>query len=417
MEIKIEEINIDHEFEQLLPPLTKEEYKNLENSILKYGMRDSIKLWEDQDSKIYIVDGHNRYNICNKNSINIEPYQLSFLDPTLFLSKSDVMRWMLDTQLGRRNLTPMQRFAIAQKYKSLYEEKAKQNLSDGGKGLTNLSKVNTRKEMAKTVGVSEGTYAKMDKIYHSSNEELKTKVQANEISIDKAFKSINNDSTEHKAAEFVSTDDCDKAIAELELKEKALQDQKERFYLIRQRLYDESSDDDIRCEAEEEKDGSIPNWFYNCWATYNFYLIKKNNRRLIIDFASCILESLEEINDWIKIIDSWEFHKKITPQEKKVLISKIYEVHKLVLEKKAAYEKYQQDIYNRKSNQTNRQIALNSIKISSEIRELINAGYRTLAKKYHPDTLNGDGQKMQLINDAKNTLDALIQLAEHQAAS
>lgn len=31
------------------------------------------------------------------------------------------MRWMLDIQLGRRNLSPIQRIAITEKYRPIYE--------------------------------------------------------------------------------------------------------------------------------------------------------------------------------------------------------------------------------------------------------------------------------------------------------
>lgn len=38
---------------------------------------------------------------------------------------------MIDTQLGRRNLTPIQKIAITEKYRKIYEEKAKENMNAG----------------------------------------------------------------------------------------------------------------------------------------------------------------------------------------------------------------------------------------------------------------------------------------------
>lgn len=38
------------------------------------------------------------------------------------------MEWMLDIQLGRRNLSPIQRIAVAEKYRPIYEKQAKENL-------------------------------------------------------------------------------------------------------------------------------------------------------------------------------------------------------------------------------------------------------------------------------------------------
>lgn len=38
------------------------------------------------------------------------------------------MEWMLDIQLGRRNLYAIQRIAVTEKYRPIYEKQAKQNL-------------------------------------------------------------------------------------------------------------------------------------------------------------------------------------------------------------------------------------------------------------------------------------------------
>jgi hypothetical protein len=52
------------------------------------------------------------------------------------------MRWMLDIQLGRRNLSPIQKIAVAEKYRPIYERQARDNLREGGRkgGLANSSK-------------------------------------------------------------------------------------------------------------------------------------------------------------------------------------------------------------------------------------------------------------------------------------
>lgn len=36
------------------------------------------------------------------------------------------MEWMINTQLGRRNLPPAQRLAVTEKYRPFYEKRAKQ---------------------------------------------------------------------------------------------------------------------------------------------------------------------------------------------------------------------------------------------------------------------------------------------------
>ena len=96
------------------------------------------------------------------------------------------MEWMLDIQLGRRNLSPIQRIAVAEKYRPIYERRAKENMSLGGKsyspkeGLQNSStlpkenKIDVRAKLAETAGVSTDTYSKGKKILDSDNEELKS---------------------------------------------------------------------------------------------------------------------------------------------------------------------------------------------------------------------------------------------------
>ena len=42
------------------------------------------------------------------------------------LKKEEVMEWMFDIQLGRRNLTSIQRIAVAEKKREYYERKAKE---------------------------------------------------------------------------------------------------------------------------------------------------------------------------------------------------------------------------------------------------------------------------------------------------
>ena len=40
--------------------------------------------------------------------------------------------WMLDIQLGRRKLSPIQRIAITEKYRPIYEKQARENQSKAG---------------------------------------------------------------------------------------------------------------------------------------------------------------------------------------------------------------------------------------------------------------------------------------------
>ena len=80
--LKIDDLVIDKEFEELLPVLTPEEFERLEQSVLKNGMLDPIKVWEEPNTGRYIIiDGHNRYNILKKNNLGFkywEDYKIMF---------------------------------------------------------------------------------------------------------------------------------------------------------------------------------------------------------------------------------------------------------------------------------------------------------------------------------------------------
>jgi site-specific DNA-methyltransferase (adenine-specific) len=89
---------IDKEFKGLIPPLTNEEFNQLEQNCIKDGILESIKVWQD-----VIIDGHNRHEIANKNGLDFTVTELSFENRT------DAIEWIILHQLGRRNLTEEQK--------------------------------------------------------------------------------------------------------------------------------------------------------------------------------------------------------------------------------------------------------------------------------------------------------------------
>ncbi|MFT5318100.1 MAG: hypothetical protein ACI8RA_001362 [Chlamydiales bacterium] len=95
-------VRIHPEFEKLIHPLSSEELIELEISIKAKGCLDPIKVWQG-----YIVDGHHRHRICEENSI---PYEVLDMD---FEDEWEVKKWMIDNQLGRRNLTDASRIEYA----------------------------------------------------------------------------------------------------------------------------------------------------------------------------------------------------------------------------------------------------------------------------------------------------------------
>lgn len=85
---------IDKEFRNLIRPLMKQEYLQLEANLLADGCRDPIITWQG-----IIIDGHNRYEICTRRRI---PYKAAEME---FECREAVIAWICSNQLGRRNIT------------------------------------------------------------------------------------------------------------------------------------------------------------------------------------------------------------------------------------------------------------------------------------------------------------------------
>lgn len=203
------ELKIDPELRDLLPPLTSEEYKQLEKNIVENGFDRNFPIMEWQG---FIVDGHNRYDICKKH--HIEP----IIGTLAYKTKEEVMEWMLDIQLGRRNLTPIQKIAITEKYRPIYEKQAKENqskaVSEANKNrnnpylpnLVNMDRdsVDTTKKLSKLAGVGKETYRMGAKILNSDNEKLKQEVLSGEKSINAGYRELTG-KKENKKEEIKNT--------------------------------------------------------------------------------------------------------------------------------------------------------------------------------------------------------------------
>lgn len=222
----MKELKIDPELRDLLPPITNEEYKQLEKNILKNGFDKNFPIMEWNG---FIVDGHNRYDICKKN--NVTDYTVGTL---AYKTKEEVMEWMLDIQLGRRNLSPIQRIAVAEKYRPIYERQAKENQSKAGKEYGNGSeklsqnsskatfkenKIDVRAKLAETANVSTDTYSKGKKILDSDNDEVKEAVLSGDMSINAGYNKIReNEKKKENIKEESSNTDTQQTTPPLQTK-------------------------------------------------------------------------------------------------------------------------------------------------------------------------------------------------------
>lgn len=101
-------LQIDPEFQRLIPPLTPDEYKQLEHNLLQDGCREPISVWHN-----VILDGHNRYEICTRREIS---FTIAIIN---LPCREAAISWICANQIGRRNITEETRkYLIGKRYEA-----------------------------------------------------------------------------------------------------------------------------------------------------------------------------------------------------------------------------------------------------------------------------------------------------------
>lgn len=172
----------------LLPPLSGEQLAALEADLLQNGCYSPVIVNEE----LVIVDGHNRQSLCEKHGI---PYNMAVF---AFADLLEAKRWALDTQKGRRNLDKWELGKIALKLKPDIEARARANQAAAGgdksdKGALSatlpkaLPPVDTRKELADTVGLGERTMGKVMQIDEHAPAAVREALDKKELSIHQGY--------------------------------------------------------------------------------------------------------------------------------------------------------------------------------------------------------------------------------------
>lgn len=375
--LSLEDLIIDKEFEELSPVLTPEEFNRLEKSVVKNGMLDPIKVWEEPcTGKYIIIDGHNRYKILKKNNLVCPNWNIYTITETTLKTRDDVKRWMLEQQLGRRNLSEAEKYEIVQKFKSVFEQKAKKNQSLGGKGSANLPKVDTRKEMAKATGVSEGTYRKMDVVMKSDNEDLKQKLREKKVSVDAAYKEVK--STDQKPiTPGQQIDRLDKRINDIDKTIESLQAEKEK--IIQRRTYIFYALD-IKCPVKYRWIKCGFPYFWDC----QIYIENEENENIFGEY-SVYYDEFPSDYDMKKIPEKYK------------------EDFRMIWKKAHDEIKSLQDEVDKKAIEHDNKMK-NVIKLipTDEDKVILKQFYRVLANTYHPDNKKtGNAEMMKHLNDLK----------------
>ena len=167
----MKQLTIDPAFQALIPSPTGEELHSLTECILQEGVRDTVKTWKGT-----IIDGHNRYAICQKHNI---PFKT---EPLRFRSKKDATLWIIENQLGRRNLSKATRIKLAaHKMEMLHD------VAQGNRGKKDCEPVHVRKTIAAEAGVSEQTVYRYMRILAQAEPGVVAQVDKGELKIGTAY--------------------------------------------------------------------------------------------------------------------------------------------------------------------------------------------------------------------------------------
>ena len=260
------------EMAELLPPLTGEQLAALEADILKNGCYSPVIVNED----MVVIDGHNRQRLCEQHGL---PYQMAVFS---FEDMLEAKQWALDTQKGRRNLDKWELCKIALRLKPDIEARARANQSAAGgdkfgeKPLSAIlpeavSSVDTRRELADTVGLGERTMGKVMQIDEHAPAAVKEALDSGDLSINQGY-------------------NITRQVRELP------EEQREEAAALAVEL--EKAKKEIRqCDAEADRRGRIADLF--CKAFEKAVLLTPTEENVRI-WAECTRMTREEIEDSVK---------------------------------------------------------------------------------------------------------------------
>jgi transcriptional regulator with XRE-family HTH domain len=175
-------ITINEILRSLIDPLADIEYAALERSLRMEGCRDALVLWND-----ILIDGHNRYAICQKLGIPFKTVQ-----NTSFSSIEDVQLWVIENNLARRSVSDYQRGVLALRKKDIVAARSAQRAGEPDKagddaaGEADGPPWSTREDIAKAARVSSNTISQIERIQRAATPQLVEAVRAGTISINAA---------------------------------------------------------------------------------------------------------------------------------------------------------------------------------------------------------------------------------------
>ena len=191
-------IVVNEELKAYIDPLTADEHDALERSLLSEGCRDALVLWGD-----VVVDGHNRYGICQQHGIPFNTLQSS-----QFKSLDDVHLWMIDQHLGRRSVSDFQRGVLALRKREILGQRKRHALAAAEPGTrlvapaaalveadastgtvpgaADAQALTTREDIAKVARLSNSQVQMIEKIQKQAAPEVVAAVKSGALSLNAA---------------------------------------------------------------------------------------------------------------------------------------------------------------------------------------------------------------------------------------
>lgn len=210
-------ITVSEDLKAYIDPLTPEEYEALERSLLAEGCRDALVLWGD-----LLIDGHNRYGICQKHGIPFQTVQHPH-----FKTMDDVHLWMIDQHLGRRSVSDFQRGVLALRKREILAQRqaaaaassspdpahasAAEEAPAVESGAITTTPLKSRADIARAARLSANQVVLIEKIQTQAVPELVDAVKQGTISINAAAAVASLPAEEQKAAAIAGKDELKQA--------------------------------------------------------------------------------------------------------------------------------------------------------------------------------------------------------------
>lgn len=180
---------------------------------------------------------------------------------------------------------------------------------------------------------------------------------------------------------------------ELEMKRKQVAEVKKQLIL------ENNLDLEIVFEEEVEGDFLVVVYFY-------MYIIRNNTKQFIKKFNAYHFETLELGDENGYLYYFIKNNKELLQEEKDFIMKKCYEMKDYIIARdkflteertKENNKKLYEEIYNQTTKKSQEPKEIQDLK-----EEFILTGYKTLAKKYHPDMSTGDEEKFKTISMIKD---------------